>query len=114
MKRFLGTRGVGLAALALVMAAAQAAVAQPPGGGRGFGGGMRPVAKARLATLSEFQTDLKLSDEQKSKTTAIGDQLASDTRGIYGGGGDFNENREKVEQLSKDASAKVDALLDAP
>ncbi len=112
MTHFLAKRWVGLVAVAVVVAATQPALAQR-GGGRGFGGGMGgTTAKARLATLSEVQTELKLNDEQKSKITAISEQLVSDTRGLFGGGGDPSETREKMEQLNKDASAKVDALLD--
>jgi hypothetical protein len=101
-------------ALAFWVVATLPAVAQPPGGGRGFGGGMGgPTPKARLATLSEVQADLKLSDDQKSKISAISDQLVSDTRAVIGGGGgDPGEMRTKMEQLSKDSSAKVDALLE--
>jgi Spy/CpxP family protein refolding chaperone len=114
MAHFLVKSWVGLAALALLAAATQPAVAQR-GGGRGFGGGMmRPVAKARLATLSEVQTELKLNDEQKSKISAVSDQLVSDTRGLFGGGGDRAEAMKKADELNKDASTKVDALLDSP
>jgi hypothetical protein len=115
MNCYLAKGWVVWAGLAFLAATTQLALAQP-GGGRGFGGGMgAPVAKARLATLSEVQADLKLNDDQKSKISAISDQLVSDTRAMFGGGGgDPGEMRSKMEQLNKDSSAKVDALLEAP
>jgi hypothetical protein len=76
----------------------------------GMGG---PTSTARLAALPEVETELKLTDDQKSKIKAISEQLVTDTRGLFGGGGDPSETREKMEQLNKDASAKVDAVLDA-
>jgi Spy/CpxP family protein refolding chaperone len=111
MTRFFAKVWLGLIALALLAATTQTAIAQR-GGGRGMGMG-GPTAKARLATLSEVETELKLTDDQKSKIKAISEQLVTDTRGLFGGGGDPSETREKMEQLNKDASAKVDALLDA-
>ncbi|HEY4233388.1 MAG TPA: hypothetical protein VGM76_08170 [Lacipirellulaceae bacterium] len=113
MTQFFAKSWVGLAALAILAMATQPAVAQR-GGGRGFGMGMRPVARAQLATLSEVQTELKESDEQKSKIKEISDQLTSDRQGLYGGGGDRTEAMKKADQLNNDASAKVDALLDSP
>src|SRR5476651_2814895 len=114
MNRYLAKSWVVWAGLAFLAATTQSALAQP-GGGRGFGGGMGgPTPKARLATLSEVQADLKLNDDQKSKISAISDQLVSDTRAMFGGGGgDPGEMRSKMEQLNKDSSAKVDALLEA-
>jgi Spy/CpxP family protein refolding chaperone len=112
MTRFLAKVWLGLLALALLATTTQPAMAQR-GGGRGMGGMGGPTAKARLATLSEVETELKLTDDQKSKIKAISEQLVTDTRGLFGGGGDPGETREKMEQLNKDASAKVDALLDA-
>jgi hypothetical protein len=102
---------MALVAVAVFALGSETALAQR--GGRGMGGMGGPVAKARLATLSDVQSDLKLNDDQKTKITSISEGLVTDTRALFGGGGgDPSEMREKMEQLNKDASAKVDALLD--
>lgn len=100
---------LGLAAVAVVVLVAEPLFAQR-GGGRGAGR-MRSYPKARLATLNEVQTDLKLTDEQKTKIAEIADQLQNDVRDLFTSGGppDF----EKLEKLNQDASAKVDEVLEA-
>ena len=98
--------------LGLAVAIAQSASAQGGGGGRGFGR-MFGVSKARLATLEEVQTELKLSDEQKDQIEDINEQLREDRRGLFGGGfGQFSEIRTKMDELNSKASAEVDGKLD--
>jgi Spy/CpxP family protein refolding chaperone len=103
------------AAVTLVLAAMVVEPVLAQGGGGGGRGGMmrqRAYSQARLATLSEVATDLKLTDEQKTKISAIADQLQSDIRSSFGGGGG-PPDMDKLEQMNQDATAKVDALLDA-
>ena len=44
------------------------------------------VAKAQLATLPEVQTELKMTDEQKTRVAEINDQLGEDRRALWGTG----------------------------
>jgi Spy/CpxP family protein refolding chaperone len=108
MNRFIGTYLLAATALAVVALAAQPAAAQR--GGRGGFGRMRAYPAARLATLSEVQADLKLSDEQKTKVSEIADQLQDDLRGLFGNGGP--PDMDQLEKLNQEATAKVDAALD--
>jgi len=105
----------GLAAvvgLVIVSMLAQSASAQRRGGrglGRLFGG----VPQARLATLDEVQSDLKLTDKQKTDIAEINDKLREDRRALFGGGfGQFSQIREDMDKLNRQASAEVDAKLD--
>jgi len=107
MNRFLSKNLVGLIATGVVMVVVHSAWAQ---GGRGMGR-MRAYPSARLATLSEVQTDLKLNDEQKTKVSTIADQLQSDLRSMFSGGGP--PDMDQMEKLNQEATAKVDGLLDA-
>lgn len=96
--------------LALVTALAQVASAQPRGRRGGFGFGASSV---RLATLGQVQSDLKLSDEQKSKVADIDDQLATSRRDLFQQRpDDMAELREKMEKLNHDAAAKLADVLD--
>lgn len=106
MNRFLGKSLLGLIAVVVLAMIAQPVWAQ---GGRGMGR-MQGYPMARLATLSEVQSELKLSDEAKTKVVTIADQLQSDMRDLFSGG---PPDREQMEKLNQEATAKVVALLDA-
>jgi hypothetical protein len=82
--------------------------------GRGFRR-MFGISKAQIASLPEVQTELKMTDEQKSRVDEINGQLGEDRRELFGTGFDrWNEIRGRVEQLNRDASKQVDDLLDEP
>lgn len=104
--------GGGLAlvvCLAVVALVVESAWAQR---GRGFRRTIG-VSKAQLASLPEIQSELKMSDEQKTRVAEINDQLRDGRREIFGTGFDkWNEIRGRVEQLNRDASKEVDGLLD--
>lgn len=113
MNRFLGRGWVGVVALAVVVAMAQLAEAQRDEGGRGRGRGGSggrgfPISSVRLATADEVQAALKLTDVQKDQVEEINDQLRDDVRGIFQGGGGF----EEMQKLNQEASAKLAAALD--
>ncbi len=84
-----------VAGLVLVTVAAQIASAQP-GGRRGFGFG---VPSVRLVTLDQVQSELKLSEEQKTKITDITDALRS-------------ADRDSRRQAAQDAAGKLAEVLD--
>jgi len=102
----------GLAAavcLLVVLVTVDSASAQR---GRGFRR-MFGASNAQLASLPEVQTELKMTDEQKTRVTEINDKLGEDRRELFGTGFDhWNEIRGRVEQLNRDASQQVDGLLD--
>jgi hypothetical protein len=112
MNRYLGKCLATAVALVLVAMAVEPVLAQGGGGGGRGMGRQRAYSQARLATLPEVVTELKLTDEQKTKISAIADQLQSDIRSSFGGGGG-PPDMDKMEQMNQDATAKVDALLDA-
>lgn len=99
-------------ALVLVAMAVEPVLAQGGGGGGRGMGRQRAYSQARLATLPEVVSELKLTDEQKTKISAIADQLQSDIRSSFGGGGG-PPDMDKMEQMNQEATTKVDALLDA-
>lgn len=109
MARYL-TRGLAFGVcLAVVAMLVDSAWAQR---GRGFRR-MFGVSKAQLASLPEVQTELNLNDEQKTQVAEINEELRDGRREIFGTGFDkWNEIRGRVEQLNRDASQKVDDLLD--
>ena len=74
-----------LVGIGLLAAMVQPAWAQRGGGRRGFGR-LFGVPKAQLATLDEVQAELKMKDEQKTRSTEINDQLRSDRRDLFGSG----------------------------
>jgi Spy/CpxP family protein refolding chaperone len=114
MTRQLG-KYVLLIGLALLLAASQSALAQrgPGGGGRNFGRLMGGWSKAALATLPDVQAELKMTDEQKTKTTEIYDKLASDLRELFGSSfGKFTETMDERDKFNREASAEVNKLLE--
>jgi hypothetical protein len=80
---------------------------------RGFSG----FSPAEIATLSEVQADLKLKEDQQAKTRQIYDELRSERRNLWQGGGfegDFEEMGRKIQELNQGASAKLVEVLDPP
>jgi hypothetical protein len=61
---------------------------------------------------SENIKDLSITDEQKTKLTAINTELDKDRQELFRGGGGFSpETREKMETLTKEATEKAVAVL---
>lgn len=98
-----------LAAAALM--AIVATIADPAWAQRGRGFGReRNFSPATVATLEVVQADLKLTDEQKTAVATINDEMRSDMRELFTGGGP--PDREAFAQLNADASAKLDQALE--
>jgi hypothetical protein len=86
-----------MVALVATVALASTACAQRGGGNRGgFGFGGRGGAGAAMLRMPEVQTELKLSDEQKTKVTTLADKIQEERRGQFQGLRDLsNEERQK-------------------
>ncbi len=99
-------RRVGLfGGLVLLMAAT--ASAQPPGGGRGFGGGF-PQSAAMLLSIEEVRTELATDDVQNEKIVVLTDDLRSRMRESEGSA---EERRAEAEEIGKEADAAVARIL---
>ena len=95
--------------LVIVLAAAHPAWAQR---GRGFRR-LFGISQAQLASLPEVQTELKMTDEQKTRVAEINDELGEDRRELWGTGFDrWSEIRGRMERLNSAASQHVDEALD--
>lgn len=83
----------------LVVSSASALHAQGQGGrgrGRGFFGS-RDVMRLNLLALPKVQEDLKLSDEQKSKSQAAMEELSAERQKVFAGGQNLSdEERQKA------------------
>ena len=114
MSRQFGKHFALVMVLGVVAVLADTAWAQRGGGGgRGIGRLFGGVPKAQLASLEQVQTELKMTDEQKSKTAGINDELRNKRRDLFGSGfGRFSEIRGDMEKLNREASEKVDGVLD--
>ena len=92
MARHVG-RGLTLVVcLAVVALVVDSAWAQR---GRGFRRTIG-VSKAQLASLPEIQSELKMSDEQKTRVAEINDQLRAGRREIFGTGFDVESLGRKA------------------
>ena len=119
---------------ALLMTATAFAQRGDGGGRRGGGqGGMRGGnfqmmgqrgmrSEAELLNRSDVQKDIKLTEEQKSKLEAVGEELGESIRARFegmrsgrdgSGGGSFNMEaiREEIEAIRKEANDKARAIL---
>jgi Spy/CpxP family protein refolding chaperone len=102
---------VVMVGLGLAFVMSDSAVAQRRGGG-GFGRMFR-VSKVDLAVAPDVQSELKMTDEQKTKVQDISDQLREDRRDLFGGSfGNPSETFAEMERLNREASEKVDGVLD--
>jgi hypothetical protein len=71
------------------------------------------VPRAQLAALPDVQTELSLTDEQKTIVTDVNDQLRQDRRDLLGTGFDgWSAIQGRMEQLNNEASKKVNDALD--
>jgi len=80
---------------------------QRPGGGR-----MGGTPEERLKQLDE---KVKLTDEQKTKATAVYAEAAEAQKKMreemQGGGGDMTAMREKMQKMTADTDTKINAFL---
>jgi Spy/CpxP family protein refolding chaperone len=61
---------------------------------------------------AEVQKHLNLNDDQKDKIKTISEDYTKDVREIFqGGGGNFQENAQKMNDLRKEAMKKVESVL---
>jgi Spy/CpxP family protein refolding chaperone len=117
---------LALALAAIVLAAAaDSANAQGGGGrgrgGRGFGFG-RTNHQIALAALPEVETELKLTDEQKTQIADLSDEFDDERRDAFGGGGGGGgggfgggeEGRAARAKLNADYAAKLNEMLEEP
>jgi len=63
--------------------------------------------------MEDVVKELKITDEQKEKLKAINDQMRSDMRELFQGGGDQQENMTKMRALNKEAFTKATEVLTA-
>jgi Spy/CpxP family protein refolding chaperone len=111
MARQIRTKWVVMVGLALVVAMADTASAQRRG--RGFGRLFGGIAKADLATLDGVQSELAMTDEQKTKAEEVSDQLRRERRDLFQSGfGELSEIRSEMDELNRKASDDVNQLLD--
>jgi hypothetical protein len=78
-------------------------------------GGLRPgeASLARLLTLKEVQTDLKLSDKQKAEAADINNTLTEERHKLFAEvSKESRERGKKLTELEEKTSAKVNKLLD--
>ena len=114
---------LALASVCLVAAWADSACAQGGRGGRGGrrgGRGFGPIHQVTLATLPEVQTELKLTDDQKTKVEDIDDAFNDERRALRGqggggggGGGDAEAMAARV-KLNADFAQQIADALEEP
>ena len=104
-----------VAAVAVVVMAAQLAVAQNEKGGRRDRGGRGgspggPPSMARLATIDEVQDALKLTDEQKAKIEKINSESRKEMAEASKGD---RPDPKKMRQMRDGVTDKMSKVLDA-
>jgi hypothetical protein len=100
---------VWLTVFALSVIVASSAQAQRRGFGRMFG----PTAAVSLAQLSEVQTELKLTDEQKEKVARLNDDFAEERRAARDdAAGDFEKMRKELALLNVEFDKELLESLD--
>lgn len=118
--RFSSKGWATVAGLVIVAMVSQVALAQDQGqgqgrrgrGGGGFMGGMfGPPTAGRLIGAKEVQEALKLTEDQKTKIDKITEDSRAATRELFQGGGP--PDRDKMVELSKETSNKINEVLDA-
>lgn len=97
----------GLVLCAALPGAAQER-AQRGGPGR-FGGGFQ-IGKVQLLQLEQVQQELKLSDEQTQQVRQISEDVRTQMREAFQGGGG-PEAREQIQKVAADAEEKVKDVL---
>lgn len=90
-----------------------AAMAQGGGGGRGggqrmmMGMGMGDSSGIMLLQRPDVQKDLALTDDQKSKLTAMQDKIRDDMRARFQNGGGGRPDRETMQKVMKEVMDNV-------
>ncbi len=116
----LGLVGTGFLVAALVsLVPAEQAFAQRQGGGRGGPGGRMGMLNSPglnqigLLRNPSVQTELKLTDDQKSKAAVIGDKVQEEMQGMLAELGELDpEDREaKLQELRKTAGERGKAVM---
>ncbi len=97
-----------------IICAACIVAASPAGAqGRGFGRGFGGTSRVQLCSLTEVQSELKLTDDQKKMATELNEKLSADRReAMQNANGDFAGALEKINKLADEASGKLSAKLD--
>src|SRR5579864_8678050 len=99
---------VVFAALVLV----SAAVAQGGGGGRGQGRrGFGGQDFGSLLTRSDVQTELKLTDDQKTKLKDASDKIGEERRGMFQPGGDMQAMMADMQKKQPEWDKTMLAIL---
>jgi Spy/CpxP family protein refolding chaperone len=95
--------------LAATLACAGSALAQ------GFGFGMMGGGGANMLRMPEVQTELKLTDDQKTKVNDMLQQLRQDRQGQFQGLRDLppEEAQKKIAEWRADEEKRVNAILNA-
>ncbi|MGV3618257.1 MAG: hypothetical protein ACO1SV_23260 [Fimbriimonas sp.] len=102
-----------------IIAVVGSAFAQGGGGGqrRGMmGGQMGRGGPAQLLQREEVQTELKLTDDQKTKLSGLQDKMRDKMREMFAGGGggerpDPTKMREAFTKVNEEIQKEVDAIL---
>jgi Spy/CpxP family protein refolding chaperone len=104
-------RFIGKCLLAACVAAIVAVAAEPASAQRGRGmGRIRMFSPALVASLDEVQTDLKLTDEQKTEIETINDDTRDKMRDLFSEGGP--PDMEAFQKLNEEATTQVEKLLE--
>jgi Spy/CpxP family protein refolding chaperone len=69
------------------------------------------TAGLRAFAMENVAKELKLTDEQKEKIKTLSDDLQKDVRELFQGGGDAQENMQKVQSLNKEFMTKAAGVL---
>jgi len=106
-----GWRGAALALGATVLLAGSAMAQR--GGGFGFGGRGGGGGGANMLRMPEVQTELKLSDEQKTKVMTLLDQLREERQGQFQELRDLSqdERHKRMMSMRADENKRVGAIL---
>jgi Spy/CpxP family protein refolding chaperone len=71
------------------------------------------TAGLRAFNMEDVAKELKLTDEQKEKIKTLNDDLQKDVRELFQGGGDPQENMQKMQSLNKEYMTKASDVLTA-
>ena len=103
---------------AAVVAFAQIAEAQPPGGGRGrgfggfgFGGGGGGLDKVTLVGLEQVQKEIQLEGEKLTAVKELVGKFQEESRGLFTGAGNFREMSADERAAAMEAIGKKRAEL---
>lgn len=115
-RKSLGWAMLSVALVAMTAASASAQQGQGQGQGRGrggFGGMFGGESRLGLAAREQVQSELKLTDEQKTKIRDLAQKTGEQMRGLFGQGQDLSreERAEKFRQATNQAEEQLKAIL---